>query len=65
MSNTLAYQVYMYEHGISAAQQRAADIRAGEIAAEFRGLRLRLAGVFRLRRRVPLAPRATGALSRA
>jgi hypothetical protein len=33
MIYTLTYQMYKYEHGLTAAEQRAADIRAGEAAA--------------------------------
>lgn len=47
-----SYQVYKYEHGLSAAEQRAADVRAGEAAAALRDLRLRLGRVFRPRHRV-------------
>jgi hypothetical protein len=28
-----SYQLYKYEHGLTAAEQRAADVRAGEAAA--------------------------------
>jgi len=42
MVYTLSYQMYKYEHGLSAAEQRAADVRAGEAAAALRDLRLRL-----------------------
>jgi hypothetical protein len=51
MVNTLSYQMYKYEHGLSAAEQRAADVRAGEVAAAVRDLRLGLGRAFRLRRR--------------
>ena len=36
MLHTMSYQVYKYEHGlpVSAAEQRAADERAGEVAGE-------------------------------
>ena len=49
MYNTQSYQTYKYEHGldISAAEQRAADVRAGEVAAALSDLRLRLARAFR------------------
>lgn len=43
-----SYQLYKYEHGLTAAELRRADIRAGEVAAELRNLRLRLARAFRL-----------------
>jgi hypothetical protein len=48
----LSYQVYKYEHGLSAAEQRAVDVRAGEAAAALRDLRLRLGRVFSPRHRV-------------
>jgi hypothetical protein len=50
MVYTLSYQMYKYEHGPGAAEQRAADVRAGEAAAALRDLRLRLGGTFRRRR---------------
>jgi len=40
MAYTLSYQMYKCEHGLSAAEQRAADVRAGEAAAALRDLRL-------------------------
>ena len=49
MVYTLSYQIYKYEHGLTAAEQRAADVRAGEAAAALRDLRLRLGRIFRLR----------------
>ena len=52
MLYTLSYQMYKYEHGLTAAEQRAADVRTGEIAVALRDLRLRLVRVSRLRRRV-------------
>jgi hypothetical protein len=59
MIYTLSYQVYTCEHGLTAAEQRAADVRAGEAAAALAaaraavtgGLRLRLGRAFRLRHR--------------
>jgi hypothetical protein len=42
MVYTLAYQVYKYEHGVTAGAQRAADERVGEAAAALRDLSLRL-----------------------
>jgi hypothetical protein len=42
MVYTLSYTMYKYEHGLTAAEQRAADVRAGEAAAARRNLRLRL-----------------------
>jgi hypothetical protein len=46
MSYSLPYQLYRYEHGLSAAGQRAADVGAGEAAAALRDLRLRLGRTF-------------------
>jgi hypothetical protein len=59
----MAYQQYKYEHGLTDAEQRAADIRAGQIAAELRDLRLRLGRAFRLRHRPQPACRAAGAMT--
>src|SRR5579859_1010073 len=42
MVYTLAYQIYKYEHGVTAGAQRAADERADEAAAALRDLSLRL-----------------------
>jgi hypothetical protein len=52
MVYTLSYQMYKYEHGLTAAEQRAADVRAGEGAAALRDLRLSLGRAFRARHRV-------------
>ena len=52
MLYTLSYQMYNYEHGLSAAEQRAADVRGGEAAAALRELRLRLGRIFRPGHRV-------------
>ena len=52
MSFSLSYQLYRYEHGLSAAGQRAADVRAGEAAAALRDLRLRLGRTFCPKHRV-------------
>jgi hypothetical protein len=49
MVYTLSHQIYKYEHGVSVAEQRAADVRAGEAAAALRDLRLGLGRAFRLR----------------
>ena len=49
MIYTLSYQQYKYERGLTAAEQRAADVRAGETAAAARDLRARLGRTFRLR----------------
>ena len=48
---TPSYQMYKYEHGlhVSAAEQRAADMRAGETAAALGELRLRLVRALRAR----------------
>jgi hypothetical protein len=51
MDYTLSYRTYKYEHGLTSAEQRAADVRAGEAAAALRDLRLRLGRAFRPRRR--------------
>jgi hypothetical protein len=51
MIYTLSYQQYKYERGLTAAEQRAADVHAGENAAALRDLRARLGRGFRLRRR--------------
>lgn len=48
MVYTLSYQMYKYENGLGAAEQRAADVRAGEAAAALRDLRLCLGRGFRL-----------------
>jgi hypothetical protein len=60
-----SYQIYKQEHGlsVSTAEQRAADVRAGEAAAALRDLRLRLGRAFRLRRRVQPARGAAGAVT--
>jgi hypothetical protein len=60
MSHPLSYQLYRYEHGLSATEQRAADLRAGAAAAALRDLRLRLGRAFRLRHRVPPAGAVPG-----
>ena len=52
MFHSPSYQLYRYEHGLSAAEQRAADLRAGEAAAALRDLRLRLGRAFGLKHRV-------------
>jgi hypothetical protein len=63
MFHPLSDQLYRYEHGLSAAEQRAADVRAGEAAAALRDLRLRLGRAFGLRHRVRPARGAAGAVS--
>jgi hypothetical protein len=60
MLYTLSGQMYKYEHGLSAAEQRAADVHAGETAAALRDLRLCLGRAFRPRHRVRTASRAAG-----
>jgi hypothetical protein len=49
MMYTQSYQMYRHEHGfpVSAAEQRAADVRAGELAAALHELGLRLGRAFR------------------
>jgi hypothetical protein len=63
MFHPLSYQLYRYERGLGAAEQRAADVRAGEAAAELRDLRLRLGRAFRLRHRVRPVGGAAGAVT--
>jgi len=63
MVYTLSYQVYKYEHGLTAAEQRATDVHAGEAAAALRDLRLRLGRAFRPRHRVRPARRAADAVT--
>jgi len=60
MVYTQSYQIYKYEHGLSAAEQRASDVRAGEAAAALRDLRLRLGRALRPRHRVRPARRTAG-----
>jgi hypothetical protein len=52
MLYTLSGQMYKYEHGLSGAEQRAADVRAGETAAALRDLRLCLGRAFRPKHRM-------------
>ena len=52
MVYTLPCRMYKYEHGLSAGEQRPADVRAGEAAAALKDLRLHLGHTFRLRHRV-------------
>jgi hypothetical protein len=69
MLHPLSYQLYgpeheyRYEHRISAATQRAADVRMGEAAAGLRDLRLCLGRAFRLEHRVRSARRAANAMT--
>lgn len=58
-----SYQLYKYERSLRAAEQRAADDRAGAAAAEWRDLRLSLARVLRLGRRVRPARGMTDAVT--
>lgn len=54
LSPLSSYELYKYEHGLTAAQQRAADVHAGQVAAELKNLGRCLGGAFsRLRRAVP------------
>jgi hypothetical protein len=63
MVHPVAYHLYKYEHGLTRAEQRAADIRAGETAAALRDLRLRLGRAFRLRHRTQPVRRTAGAMT--
>jgi hypothetical protein len=63
MVYTLSYQMYKYEHGLAADERRAADQRAGEIAAALRDLRLQVGGTFRPGRRVRSARGAADAVT--
>jgi hypothetical protein len=62
MFHPLSNQLDRYEHGLSAAEQRAADVCAGEAAAALRDLRLYLGRAF-LRRRVRPVRGAAGAVA--
>ena len=55
---SLTYQTYKYEHALTAAEQRAADARAGETAAALRDLRFRLGRALRPGRRARPASEA-------
>ena len=63
MVYNLSYQIYKYEHGLTAAEQRAADVGAGEAAAAVRDLRLRLRRAFRPGHRVRPARGAADAIT--
>jgi hypothetical protein len=63
MVYTLSYQMYKYEHGLTAAEQRAADVRAGEAAATLRDRRLGLGRAFRVRPHGRPAREAAGAVT--
>jgi hypothetical protein len=59
MVYTLSYQMYKCEHRLGAAEQRAADVRAGAAAAAVRDARVGFGRVFRGRP----ARRAAGAVT--
>ena len=59
MFHPLTDQLYRYEHGLSAAEQRAADVRACEAAAALRDL----GRAFHLRHRVRPVRGAAGAVT--
>jgi hypothetical protein len=63
MLYTLSYQMYKCEHDLTAAEQRAADVRMGEAAAALRDLRFCLGRIFRLGHRVRPACGAAGAMT--
>jgi hypothetical protein len=63
MVYTLSYQMYKYEHGLAAVEQRAADIRMGQAAAGLRDLRLRLGRALRMGHRVRPAGGAADAMT--
>jgi hypothetical protein len=63
MLDTLSYQMYKCGHGVSAAEWRTADVRAGEAAAALRDLRTWLGRAFRLRHRARPARRAADAVT--
>ena len=63
MMYTLPNQLYKYERGLTAAEQRGADVHAGETAAAVRDLRVCLGRTFRLRHRVRSAPGASGTMT--
>jgi hypothetical protein len=61
---SMSYQMYKHEHGLSAAEQRAADVHAGEVAAALAAaledLRLSLGRAFRRGHRIQPARRVAG-----
>jgi hypothetical protein len=63
MVYTMSCQIYKCEHGLTAAEQRAADVRSGEAAAALRDLRLSLARTFRPRRSARSARDAADAMT--
>ena len=64
MVYTLSYQMYKCEAGLSAAEQRAADIRAGAGAAAVREVPVGLGRVRRLRSRARAGGGAAGTMTR-
>lgn len=60
MFYSMSSQMYKYEHGLSAIEQRAEMARASEIAAGVRDLRLRLGCAFRFGHRLQPVRRAAG-----
>lgn len=65
MMYTLPSQQYKYARGLTAAEQRAADVHAGETAAAMRDLRVYLGRTFRLRHRVRPARRTPDVMTAA
>ncbi len=63
MIYTLSNQLYKYERGLTAAEQRAADVHAGETAAAVKDLRVCLGRTFRLRHRVGSVRRAANTMT--
>ena len=63
MVYTLSYQMYKCEHGLGAAEQRAADVRAGEAAAAVRHGRFVLGRAFRVWHRGQAASRVRGVVT--
>jgi hypothetical protein len=56
-----SYQLLRYEHGLSTAEQRAADVRVGAAAAAMRESRLRFGRALRRGQRVRTARRMADA----
>ena len=63
MFHPLSNQLYRYQHGLSAAEQRVADVCAGEAAAALRDLRLHLGRAFHLEASRPAVRGAAGAVA--
>jgi hypothetical protein len=60
----MSSQMYKCERGLTtAAERRAADVRAGEVAAALRDLRLGLGRALRLGHRVQPGPRVADAVT--